>query len=79
MSKKKRAGKSSYTSQGLRRSSRGCRMMTPMQRLINQQEAWMKGKRVMLVINEAGHKVEARNVWGLPPMLRKKKVADAEG
>jgi hypothetical protein len=43
-----------------------------MQRLLNQQEAWMKGKRVMLVIDSAGNKAEAQAVWGLPPMLRKK-------
>ena len=72
MAKKKRMGKSNYTSQGLRRSSTGCRMLRPMERLRNQQEAWLKGKRVMLVINEAGHKAEAQAVWGLPPMLRKK-------
>tara|TARA_R100000951_G_scaffold99479_1_gene89872 strand:- start:2151 stop:2387 length:237 start_codon:yes stop_codon:yes gene_type:complete len=72
MAKKKRMGKSSTASQGLRRSSRGCRYLTPIQRLRNQQEAWLKGKRVMLVIDDAGHKVEAQAVWGLPPMLRKK-------
>jgi len=72
MAKKKRMGKSSNTSQGLRRSSKGCRSLTPIQRLRNQQEAWLKGKRVMLVIDEAGHKAEAQAVWGLPPMLRKK-------
>ena len=27
---------------------------------------------VMLVVNAAGHKVEAQAVWGLPPMLRAK-------
>lgn len=72
MSKRKRAGKKSSQSQGLRRSSIGVRMLTPMQRLRNQQEAWLKGKRVMLVIDKAGHKVEAQSVWGLPPMLRNK-------
>jgi hypothetical protein len=72
MSKRKRAGKSNYTSQGLRRSSRGCRSLTPMQRLLNQQAAWLKGKRVMLVIDAAGNKAEAQAVWGLPPMLRRK-------
>lgn len=72
MSKRKRAGKSNYTSQGLRRSSKGCRSLTPMQRLLNQQAAWLKGKRVMLVIDAAGNKAEAQAVWGLPPMLRRK-------
>jgi len=74
MAKKKRMGKSNYTSQGLRRSSTGCRMLRPMERLRNQQEAWLQGKRVMLVIDAAGNKAEARDVWGLPPMLRKKEV-----
>ena len=77
MAKKKRMGKSNKTIQGLRRSSIGVRMLTPMQRLRNQQEAWVKGKRVMLVIDAAGHKAEAQTVWGLPPMLRKK-VTNAE-
>jgi len=72
MSKKKRMGKGSYTSKGSRRSSRGCRSLTPMQRLRNQQEAWLKGKRVMLVVDAAGHKVEAREVWGLPPAEKMK-------
>ena len=74
MAKKKRMGKSNYTSQGLRRSSKGCRSLTPMQRLRNQQEAWLKGKRVMLVIDDAGHKAEAQAVWGIPPMLRTKEA-----
>ena len=78
MSKKKRMGKQSYTSQGTRRSSRGCRSLTPTQRLLNQQKAWLAGKRVMLVVNAAGHKLEAQQVWGLPPMLRKKE-SDAKG
>lgn len=72
MAKKKRMGKSTGMSQGLRRSSRGCRSLTPMQRLLNQQAAWLKGKRVMLVIDAAGNKAEAQAVWGLPPMLRRK-------
>lgn len=79
MSKRKRAGKNKGTvSKGERRSSRGCRSLTPMERLTNQQNAWLKGKRVMLVVNAAGHKVEAQQVWGLPPMLRKKEVFNAE-
>ena len=79
MSKRKRSGKNKGTvSKGERRSSIGVRMLTPMQRLLNQQEAWLKGKRVMLVVNAAGHKVEAQQVWGLPPMLRKKEVINAE-
>ena len=72
MAKRKRMGKKSYTSKGERKSSRGCRSLTPAQRLLNQTEAWLKGKRVMLVVDAAGNKAEAQPVWGLPPMLRKK-------
>lgn len=78
MSKKKRMGKQSYTSQGSRRSCKSCRSLTPTQRLLNQQKAWLQGKRVMLVVNAAGHKLEAQQVWGLPPMLQKKEK-NAEG
>jgi hypothetical protein len=45
---------------------------------LNQQKAWLQGKRVMLVVNAAGHKLEAQQVWGLPPMLQKKEK-NAEG
>jgi hypothetical protein len=72
MSKKKKMGKKSSVSQGSRKCSRGCRWLTPLQRLRNQQNAWLKGKRVMLVVDAAGNKLEAQQVWGLPPMLRKK-------
>ena len=72
MSKKKRIGKNGYTSQGSASQQHRCRSLTPIQRLRNQQEAWLKGKRVMLVIDAAGNKAEAQAVWGLPPMLRKK-------
>tara|TARA_B110000503_G_scaffold137324_1_gene221342 strand:- start:1130 stop:1366 length:237 start_codon:yes stop_codon:yes gene_type:complete len=72
MSKKKRAGKSSYTSKGIVGHPRRCGTFNPMERLLNQQAAWIKGKRVMLVVNSAGHKMEARQVWGLPPKERKK-------
>lgn len=71
MSKKKRAGKNSYTSKGIV-GTRSNRSLTPMQRLLEQQKAWLKGKRVMLVVNAAGHKKEAREVWGLPPSERRK-------
>ena len=80
MAKKKRMGKTSYTSKGERRSSRGCRSLTPAQRLLNQTNAWLKGKRVMLVVDAAGNKAEAQTVWGLPPMLRKKDTnAESKG
>ena len=71
MSKKKRAGKGTYTSKGIVGRPRGNGSSPdPMQRLLNQQKAWLAGKRVMLVIDKAGHKLEARQVWGLPPQER---------
>jgi hypothetical protein len=72
MSKKKRAGKSSYTSKGVVGHPKKCKTSTGIKKLLNQQAAWMKGKRVMLVVDKAGHKVEAREVWGLPPQERRK-------
>jgi len=78
MSKRKRAGKASTTSKGERRSSIGVRDVSPAQRLLNQHKAWMLGKRVMVVIDKAGHKVEARSHWGLPPHERKKEVSNAD-
>lgn len=73
MSKKKRMGKGSYTSKGERRTTKA-RTSKGMKRLLNQLDAWKKGKRVMLVVDKAGHKAEARTVWGLPPAERKKAV-----
>lgn len=72
MSKRKRQGKSSQQSKGIVGSPRRARNPNPMQRLLNQQAAWLQGKRVMLVVDAAGHKMEARNVWGLPPQERHK-------
>lgn len=80
MSKKKRAGKSSYTSKGIVGHPKRCRERDPMKRLINQQNAWLAGKHVMLTIDNPDQtatnmrkiRVNARDVWGLPPMLRRK-------
>ena len=75
MSKKKRMGKGGYTSRGERKHTKA-RTSKGMKRLLNQLDAWKKGKRVMLVVDAAGHKAEARNVWGLPPHERRKAVAN---
>ena len=77
MSKKKRMGKGSYTSRGERKHTKA-RTSKGMKRLLNQLDAWKKGKRVMLVVDAAGHKAEARNVWGLPPHERRKAVANGD-
>lgn len=53
---------------------------TPLQRWQNQRDAWEKGKRVMLTIpnpdknatNARFIKVEARQVWGLPPCEKRR-------
>lgn len=72
MSKKKRMGKGSYTSKGVVGRPRRARTSVGFRRIMNQQEAWLKGKRVMLVVDAAGHKMEAREVWGLPPAEKMK-------
>lgn len=74
MSKKKRMGKGNYTSKGERKHTKA-RTSKGMKRLLNQLAAWEKGKRVMLVADKAGHKAEARTVWGLPPEERRKAMA----
>lgn len=84
MSKKKRAGKSSYVSKGIVGRPKRCRtsLHGTMERLVNQQDAWLAGKNVVLTIdnpdktctNERQIKVNARDYWGLPPMLRKKEA-----
>ena len=70
-------GKGSYTSRGERKHTKA-RTSKGMKRLLNQLDAWKKGKRVMLVVDAAGHKAEARNVWGLPPHERRKAVANGD-
>ena len=80
MAKKK--SRKSRTSQGIVGHPKRCRtsLHGTMARLMNQQEAWLKGKRVMLTIenpdktatNERLIRVEAKTVWGLPPMLKNK-------
>jgi uncharacterized protein YbbC (DUF1343 family) len=70
MAKKK--SRTSQTSKGEQGHPRRCKTSVGIKRWLNQQKAWSEGKRVMLVVNAAGHKVEARQVWGLPPQERRK-------
>jgi len=70
MAKKK--SRPSRQSKGIVGRPHSHRTYDPVRRLRNQQKAWLKGKRVMLVVDAAGHKAEAQTVWGLPPMLANK-------
>lgn len=72
MSKKSRAGKSSYTSKGTVGSTR-TRTSYGMTRLLNQRRAWEQGKRVMVSV-DGGPKVEAQQIWGLPPFMKRKEA-----
>lgn len=75
MSKKGRAGKSSYTSKGTVGTTKA-RTSYGMKRLLNQRAAWEQGKRVMISV-DGKEKVEAREVWGLPPFLKRKEKNDS--
>jgi hypothetical protein len=73
-------GRKSRTSFGVQGSPKKCRTSVGVKRVLNQQKAWEQGKKVMLTVpnpdssatNMRFIKVNARAVWGLPPMLRKK-------
>lgn len=77
---KKKKGRKSRTSNGVIGSPMRARTSVGTKRLLNQMEAWLKGKRVMLTVpnsdttakNARMIKVEARQVWGLPPFMKKK-------
>ena len=73
MAKKK--SRKSRTSKGIHGTTR-TRTSFGMTRLLNQQKAWEQGKRVMLSV-DGGEKVEARQVWGLPPFLKRKEKNDS--
>lgn len=87
MAKKK--SRKSRTSNGVVGTRKGARtsLFNTTERALNQQAAWLKGKRVMLTIpnpdktatNERTIRVEARQVWGLPPMLRRKESNASKG
>lgn len=77
MTTKKRCRKS-RTSRGIVGSPTKARTSVGCKRVLNQQAAWAAGKRVMLTVantdKERGGpfiKVEAREVWGVPPFVRK--------
>lgn len=78
MAKKK--SRKSRTSNGVIGSPERARTSVGMKRALNQLDAWKKGKKVTLTIpnpdTTAKHmpfiKVDSHQVWGLPPMLRKK-------
>lgn len=70
MAKKK--SRTSQTSKGIQGHPTRARTSRGIARSLNQIKAWEQGKRVMLVIDKAGHKAEAREVWGLPPQERRR-------
>lgn len=78
MAKKK--SRKSRTSNGVIGSPKRAKTSVGMKRLLNQMDAWMEGKRVMLTVpnpdvtakNARMIKLEARQVWGLPPFMKKK-------
>lgn len=58
-------------SKGQRRSSIGVKQRDPLQRALNQLDAWKKGKNVVLTIetndsNQRLKRVNALDVWGSP-------------
>lgn len=77
--KKSRKSRQSLGREGSPRRTRTSHHGT-MERMLNQQKAWLAGKHVMLTIdnpdksatNAREIRVNARDVWGLPPMLRHK-------
>lgn len=68
----------SRESRGLQGSPSKCKTSKGMQRLLNQQAAWLKGKRVKLPVYtivkrenapdeiHAYNTVEAKSIWGSP-------------
>lgn len=68
----KKKSRPSQTSKGVQGHPTRARTSRGIARSLNQIKAWEQGKRVMLVVNKAGHKVEAREVWGLPPQERRR-------
>ena len=78
----KKKTRKSRTSAGVIGSPSKAPKLQGMKRLLNQQDAWLKGKKVVLTIrNPNGDtskpfiKVDSHLVWGLPPILRKKNTA----
>ena len=77
MAKKKT--RKSRQSLGIHGSPTKARTSFGMKRLLNQQDAWLKGKNVVLTVpssdtNRRLRKVPATAYWGQPPMFRNKNV-----
>lgn len=76
----KKRSRKSRTSAGVVGSPAKARTSTGMNRLLNQLDAWSKGKRVVLTVpnsntretNRRLYNETARNHWGLPPVERNK-------
>lgn len=87
MAKKK--SRKSQTSLGIVGRPKRCRTSVygSMERVLNQQNAWLKGKNVVLTIenpdskctNKRLIKVNARDHWGLPPMFKNKGTNENQG
>ena len=61
----KSKGSMNSVSKNTKRMMRAEKKTDLMQKMLNKLDAWKKGKRVILH-NEEGKKVEAREVWGNP-------------
>ena len=72
MAKRKGGSGTSYTSKGERKSSISTKMSNPGMRILNQKNAWLKGKNVVLTIenpnknqtNKPFIRVNASEMWG---------------
>ena len=82
----KKKSRKSRTSQGLVGSPKKARTSLGMERLLNQVDAWRKGKRVYLSVpnpvsqdkSKSHIKMTGRDYWGLPPSERKKQQQQKE-
>lgn len=73
----KKRSRKSRTSNGVVGSPERARTSVGMKRVLNQLDAWSKGKNVRLTVpgsdkNARMIKVDARQVWGLPSFMKKK-------
>jgi len=76
----KKRSRKSRTSNGVVGSPERARTSVGMKRVLNQLDAWSKGKNVRVTIPNPDStakdarmiKVDARQVWGTPPFMRKK-------
>lgn len=80
----KKKSRPQYVSKGEQGNRMKARTSTGMKRLLNQLDAWQKGKRVVLTVpnknteetNRRKYKVSARDHWGLPPAEKRKELAN---